>query len=725
MGHMSKKTSYRVRGLDCAEEVAVLKTLLGNREGILALDFDILNARMTVSHDPARISGDAIVAAVAAGGMTAVPWEERAAPPAESHWKRQGRLILTVASGALLAIGFAIHWTLSGSLSGALIAGETGRGRDALPLAVLLFYLGSIVAGAWYAAAKAVTAARQFRADMNLLMTVAIVGALAIGQWFEAATVAFLFALALVLEQWSLGRARRAIETLLDISPRMARTICPHDQDVVEKRVEEVEVDATVLVRPGEKIPLDGVVLRGSTTVNQAPITGESTPVAKTPGDDVFAATINEDGSFEFRVTKPFNDTTLAHLIHLVHEAQGRRAPAQRWVDRFAELYTPIMMALATLVILAPPLLWRGDWPEWTYRGLVMLVISCPCALVISTPVTIVSALAAAARNGVLIKGGLHLEAARTLRALCLDKTGTLTHGHPEVQEVFPLNGHTRQQILAKAAALETHSDHPLARAILRKAAAEGIDPPRAANVRATKGKGAEGEIDGRFFWIGSHRFLEEKGQEEPLVHDKAEQLEDAGHSVVIIGCADHVCGLISVADGVRDHARAALSDLKRLGIERIVMLTGDNLGTARAVAAATGVDEFRAELLPEDKLSAVTALVQSHGRVAMVGDGVNDAPAMAAATLGIAMGAMGADAAIETADVALMSDDLRKIPWLVGHSRRAFAVVRQNIVFALGLKSVFLVLALFGVATLWMAVGADMGASLLVIFNGLRLLRD
>ena len=719
---MSAKIDYKIQGMDCSEEVAILKKQVGSQPGVANMDFDVINARMTVTYDPARISPDELAAAVVAAGMKAIPWSERAKQAPLPFWQQRGRLIMTCASGILLLLGFVVHWLLHGSILDMLATGNESA-EHAFPLSSILLYVGAVIAGAWFVVPKAISAAKRLRPDMNFLMTVAVVGAMIIGEWFESAAVAFLFAVALWLEQWSVGRARRAITALMDLSPTMARYICPHDNDIMEQPAEMVPVGATVLVRPGEKIPLDGVVTKGATTVNQAPITGESIPVAKGPGDDVFAGTINEDGALEFKVTKAANDTTLARIIHLVQEAQSRRAPAEQWVEKFARYYTPTMMALAVAIVLVPPLFFSAAWMEWLYRGLVILVIACPCALVISTPVSIVSGLTAAARNGVLIKGGMYLEAVSQLRALALDKTGTLTYGHPEVQQITPFNSHTPEELLERAAALEAPSEHPLARAILQKAQDQGITVQRAEDFQAIKGKGAEAKINGTPFWIGSHRLMDEKGQETPEAHDKAEQLADAGHSVVAIGNDQHVCGLISVADGVRDNAPKAVQAIKHLGIRKVMMLTGDNEGTARAVAAVTGVDEFRAELLPEDKVEALETLVGEFGQVGMIGDGVNDAPAMAVATVGIAMGAIGTDAAIETADIALMSDDLSRLPWLIRHSHRTLGIIKQNITFALGLKLVFIVLALLGAASLWMAIAADMGASLLVIFNSLRLL--
>jgi Cd2+/Zn2+-exporting ATPase len=580
-----------------------------------------------------------------------------------------------------------------------------------------------VVCGAWYVFPKALQAARRLRPDMNFLMIVAVIGAILIGELFEAATVSFLFALSLLLEHWSVERARNAIGALLDLTPPTARYFCGGHGGYHEKPVAEVPLGAIVQVRPGEKIPLDGEIVKGTSAVNQAPITGESMPVFKQPGDEVYAGTINQEGVLEFRTTRAANDTTLARIIHMVESAQSRRARSQQWVDRFSIYYTPSMIGLAIVTTLLLPLLTAASWSEGIYRGLVILVIACPCALVISTPVSIVSALTASARNGVLIKGGLYLEAAGRLRVLAMDKTGTLTQGQPEVQVMVPLNGHTEAELLARAAALEATSEHPLARAILRRAREAGLEVVPAEHFQALPGKGGEGSIDGRTFWIGSHRLMHEKGQETPEIHARAEQLEDAGHTVIALGNDRHVCGLISIADRLRANVPEILAKVRQAGVGQVVMLTGDNEGTARAIAAQAGVDEYRCELLPEDKVEAIGRLVREHQHVAMVGDGVNDAPAMAAATFGIAMGAMGTDAALETADVALMADDLGKLPWLIRHSHRTLRNIQQNIGFALGLKLLFIILTMFGLATLWMAIAADTGVTLLVVFNSLRLL--
>jgi Zn2+/Cd2+-exporting ATPase len=448
-------------------------------------------------------------------------------------------------------------------------------------------------------------------------------------------------------------------------------------------------------------------------------------PVLKSPGGTVFAGTINGDGALEVECTRPAGDTTLAHIVRMVGEAQSRRAPSEQWVERFARVYTPAVMAVALLTLVVPPLLLGGAWSDWLYRALVLLVIGCPCALVISTPVSIVAALAAAARHGVLVKGGLYLETPGRLKAIALDKTGTLTEGQPRVVEVIPMGGHDASDLLGIVAALESRSEHPLAKAILAHAGDRGVAPSPAEEFRILPGKGASARIGGHAYWLGSHRYLEERGQETPDVHARLVAMTGAGRTVVVVGDESHVCGLIAVADRVRPGAAAAVQAMRRQGIEHVAMLTGDNRGTAKAIARETGVDEIHAELLPAEKVKAVEDLVSRYGAVAMVGDGVNDAPAMAQATLGIAMGAAGSDAAIETADVALMSDDLSKVPWLIGHSRRALSIIRQNIALSLSVKALFVVLTFAGHASLWAAIAADMGASLLVIANGLRLLRE
>lgn len=717
-----QKITFKIEDLDCAEECRVLKRTLKGQKGIERLDFDVINRQMFVVYNANKTDSEKILTLIQSTGMQATIWEDGKKTPALTFWKKYGRLITCIASGCFLLIGFIAH--IIGDFGWSDILG-TIPGYKVLPIYLLIPYLGAIICGGWFVFPKAYSSAKHLRPDINLLMVIAILGAMAIGQWFEGATVAFLFSLALLLESWSIERARRAISSLLDLSPTLARVIEKDHKKIVEKRVEDVNIDDRVLVRPGEKIPLDGVVVKGESSVNQAPITGESMPVPKFENDQVFAGTINEDGALEFRVTKGANDTTLARIINMVQQARTRRAKSEQWVNHFARVYTPLMMALAIIVIFIPPLFFNVSWMDAIYRGLVLLVIACPCALVISTPVTIVSALTSSARNGVLIKGGVYLEAAGKLDALAFDKTGTVTMGRPSVQRIIPLNQHSEEELLQIAAGLEFSSEHPLARAILKKAEEKNISFKPAENFQISKGLGAEGTIDNTRFWIGSHRFMHEKGRKEnEEAHRLAIELEDAGHSVIAIGDFTHICGLISIADEPRPYLYEIISAIKGLGIKMIVMLTGDNLATAKAIAEKVHFDKFFAELMPEDKVSAIEDLTKIYKTVAMVGDGVNDAPAMAVSSFGIAMGAMGTDAAFETADIVLMSDDLKQIPWLIRHSRRALKIVKQNIYFSLCIKAIFIVLAFLGFASLWMAIGADTGASLLVIFNGLRLLK-
>ena len=720
---MQRRATFHIAELDCAAEAAVLWRELETAPGIEQLDFDVVQARMTVRFDDAVVQPAAIITRVAEAGMHASLADERRSVVTESFWWDSSQFWVSVVSGGSIALKLASDAWQSGSFVQAWQGdGAVGSNR--------LTYLIPIILATWHVWPRAGAALRRRRPDMNLLMCIAVVGAWIIGESLEAAVTAWLFSVAVLLEHWSMDRTRRAIAALLDLTPPTARVCCAAHGTVEEQPVAQVAVGATVVVQPGERIPLDGEVLTGRSAVNEAPITGESAPVEKQPGHEVFAGTINGDGVIEFRVTGPAHDTTLARMVHLVQEAQSHRSPRQQWVEHFAVVYTPAMLALAAGIVIVPPLVqWMSGhdpaWLTWVYRGLVVLVIACPCALVISTPVSFVSALTAAVRRGVLVKGGLHLETAARISAVALDKTGTLTHGQPEVQSVVPFNGHSSRELLERAAALESHSTHPLARAIVRRAEADAVTIPHADDVRSLGGRGVEGLFDGRPFWIGSHRLMHEQGGETDEIHQQAIALEDAGHTVVAVGNAEHVCGLISIADQMRSDARDAVRQLRSLGIRQVVLLTGDSQQTAREVARLADVDAWHAELLPEDKLRLVEELKSRYGTVAMIGDGVNDAPAMAASTLGIAMGEVGTAAAIETADVVLMADDLSRLPWLIRHARRTLAIVQQNIAFALGLKLLFVVLTLFGWASLWAAIAADTGATLLVIFNGLRLLRD
>jgi Cd2+/Zn2+-exporting ATPase len=714
---------FKIEGMDCGDEVATLKRELAGIVADERLSFDLINGRMSVAGEPNAELVARIERAVAATGMSATVWQEGAAAESGAEdARRRTQTSLTIASGVFAAAGLAIHAIQAGDLVSAL--SETPGGSAPPPIAAIVSYAAAISCGARYVAPKALLAARRLRPDMNLLMIVAVTGAVAIGQWFEAATVSFLFALSLALEAWSLGRARRAVAALMELAPEIATV---KDAGGAEREVAagDVPLGAHIVVRPGERVPLDGRVRAGESELNQAPITGESVPVAVAPGAIVYAGTINGEGALEIETTKIASDTTLARIIRMVGSAHSRRAPTEQWVEGFARIYTPIVMVLATIVFLAPPLFFGGSWETWFYRALVLLVIACPCALVISTPVSVVAALAGAAKQGVLIKGGVHLETPAKLRAVAMDKTGTLTEGRPYVVEIAVFGGRTEVELLAFAAALEARSEHPLAKAILTEAAARDASFSPGEGVQAVRGKGVVGRVGGSDAWLGSRIMLEERGAlaSSPEALARADTLTGAGRTVVAIGDAQSVWGLIAVADAVRPEARKIVADLHAAGIERVVMLTGDNRATAERIAGETGVDEVQAELLPEMKLRAVEALVARYGAVAMIGDGVNDAPAMARANVGVAMGAVGSDAAIETADIALMQDDLSRLPWLIRHSKAAVAVIRQNIAFSIGVKAVFTVLTLIGAASLWGAIAADVGASLLVVLNGLRLM--
>jgi len=681
---------FFVRGMDCAHEMALLRAELDGMEGVEEIGFDLTRARMVVSGPVARA---VVQAAVARTGMRAEPWDERG----EQHDP------LLQISTALSGAAF-----LAGALSGM-------AGGSTIP-----FYLVAVAAGIWRVVPRALGAVRHLRPDMHLLMTIAIAGAMAIGEWTEAAAVAFLYSLSLALEAWSVGRARNAVEALLELAPAEA-TLLESGQRVPAG---EVAVGAQILVKPGERVALDGIVRGGESEIDESPITGESMPVAKAAGASVYAGSMNGSGALEVETTHTADDTMVAHMVRLVEQAGEKRSRSERWVEHFARYYTPAVMALAVVILVAPPLLWSEAWSESLYRALVLLVIACPCALVISTPVSIVAGLTSAARHGVLIKGGDHLETPARLRCVALDKTGTLTFGRPEVVEVVAYDDHDEDEVLARAAAVEARSEHPIGRAVVKAARARGIEVTEARDVQATGGKGIEGVVAGKRYFVGSHRWLDELRDEDARIHDRLEELAGAGRSVLFVGSERHVCGLIAVADDVRPDARAHIEALHAAGVGHIVMLTGDNRPTADAIAARTGVDEVRAELLPDQKVAAIEELEARHGPVAMVGDGINDAPAMMRSSLGIAMGAAGTDAAIETADIALMRDDLSRLPWLVAHSRRTLAIIRQNVTAALIVKAAFVVLTFAGTASLWAAITADMGVSLAVVFNALRLLR-
>jgi Cd2+/Zn2+-exporting ATPase len=694
------ESTFKIEGMDCHEEVALLEKRLKRLAGLEALDADVLGQRLRVKYDAAKVSTASIAEAVAQTGMRAWLEHEEARPDHSGTIRTR----LVALSGVALAIGLGLQFTRFGRLAW-------------VPFAA------AIVLAGIHTARRSLASVRAGLLDINVLMLVAVVGAMALGQWSEGASVVFLFALAQLLETRAMERARGAIRALMDLAPAEA-TVRRGDAEVVAP-VDDVRVGDVVIVRPGEKIPLDGTLVAGDSHVNQAPVTGESLPVEKKRGDEVFAGTINGRGAIEIAVTRLRGDSTLAHIIHLVERAQAQRAPSQTFVDRFARVYTPAVLSFAVLVAFLPPLAFGASWTTWIYRSLVLLVISCPCALVISTPVSIVSALAAAARKGVLIKGGARLERLAAVRCVAFDKTGTLTKGVLRVHDVVPVNGADRSEILRLAASLETRSEHPLGRAIVQRADSDGIPVTAASGFQALPGRGAEATIGEDRVIVGSHRLFEERSMCSPELERALEQLESHGCSTVMVGAGSGAIGVIGVADEPRESARGAVEILRAHGVEHVVLLTGDHEPAARTLAHGLGLDDFRAGLLPEDKVLAVHELRARYGALAMVGDGVNDAPALAAADVGIAMGVAGTDAALETADVALMADELLKIPYVLRLGRATTRNIRANIGFSLALKSAFLVMAVIGAATLWMAVMADMGASLLVIGNALSLLRE
>ena len=705
-----KQSTFVIANMDCPTEEALIRKRLGAVPGIEELAFNLMERRLTVGH---RLPDDGpILGALGEIGMRAGPQQPAACTSCASDRAAEApavpartRLLMAVSGTAALAAE-ALAWS----------------GADETSLPVIGLALLSIATGGLGTLKKGWIALKTFTLNMNFLMSVAMIGAVAIGEWPEAAVVIFLFALAELIETLSLERARNAVRGLMAMAPETA-TVRLENGAWVERPAAQIQIGQTLRVKPGERIPLDGVVTAGASAVNQAPITGESMPVEKAAGDAVFAGTVNERGAFEFRVTANKGGTTLDRIIHTVQEAQGQRAPTQRFVDQFARYYTPAVVAFAVLVALLPPLFFGAAFLDWFYKALVMLVIACPCALVISTPVTVVSGLAAAARHGILVKGGVHLENGRRIKAVALDKTGTLTHGRPQLTDVVPLNARPADELLQLAASVDAHSEHPVAAAIVAAWQEPGRPLLDVNAFEALAGRGAKGTVAGQLYYVGNHRLVEELAVCGPHVEEVLQRLEREGKTAVVLVTEREPLCVFGVADTVRGHSAEAIRDLHALGVVS-VMLTGDNRTTARAIADQVGIDDARGDLLPEDKLAAIDELIARHGEVGMVGDGINDAPALARASIGFAMGAAGTDTAIETADVALMDDDLRKLPRFIELSRRTSHVLWQNISLALGIKAVFFALALAGQATLWMAVFADMGASLLVVGNGLRLLR-
>jgi Zn2+/Cd2+-exporting ATPase len=705
-------TVFRISSMDCASEESEIRRALEPITGIRGLSFQ-LGARTLAIDAPADLVLQALEV-IRRAGFDPQPIQPLGDEP--SHSENDGHEH-NFSSGIGRMVGALVLAVLAESVS--------YFAPDALPWKVLGMAVAAIAIGlagldtykkGWFAL-------RNGKLNINALMTVAVTGAFLLGQWPEAAMVMALYAIAELIEAKAVDRARNAIKGLLALAPDTAEVQQQAGWQTMP--VKSVELGAIVRIKPGERVPLDGVVTAGNSTINQAPATGESIPVDKAVGDAVFAGTINETGALEFKVTAAANNSTLARIIHAVEQAQGTRAPTQRFVDRFAGVYTPVVFALALAVVVLMPLLTSVTWMEAAYKALVLLVIACPCALVISTPVTVVSGLAAAAKKGILIKGGVHLETARKLKAIALDKTGTITEGKPKLVEWLLVDPSANKTEMGRIAlSLAANSDHPVSRAIAAGLVAQNAEQAVSVDgFAALVGRGVQGAIQGQDYVMGNHRLIEERGQCSPSLEAVLKTHEEAGRTVTLLASTAGVLALFAVADTIKNSSKAAITDLKDLGVTP-VMLTGDNAATAKALAVQAGIDDARGNLLPEDKLTAIKDMQQRYGATGMSGDGINDAPALAQADIGFAMGGMGTDIAMEAADVVIMNDDLRRIASTIRLSRATHAVLWQNIALALGIKAVFLVLAVFGTATMWMAVFADMGASLLVVFNGLRLLR-
>ncbi len=694
--------AFQVKGITCLDCAQKFEKAIGELPGVTSVSLNTMTGKL-------MITGQVDLERICRLGLE----ENYTIYPKDGQYDQAGyqqtekvdwEFRRTILSGLFLLLGYGLDklgWT-------------TGF--------FVILYFTAAVLGGWGNFRKAARALPRANFNMSVLMSVAVVGAMIIGEYEEGASVAFLFAVSEMLESWTMDKARRSIRELMDIAPKVARI--RRNGLETDLSVEEIRVGDVMVIRPSEKIAMDGTIVKGESSVNQAAITGESMPVEKGPGAGVFAGTLNINGALEVEVTKLVQDTTIAKIIHMVEEAQSRRAPSQAFVERFAAVYTPIVLVLAVGIALVPPLFSGLEWAPWIYRGLALLVVACPCALVVSTPVAIVSAISVAAQNGVLIKGGIHLEEAGSLSAIAFDKTGTLTKGAPAVTDIIPLNGVSEAMLLNIAASLEARSEHPLAAAIVKAAKERKMDLFAAEDFCSLAGRGVQATVNGETVYIGNPRFFSELAISTETIALQVERLQDEGKTVMLVGTGEKFFGMIAVADEVRADSAKTIVDLKQAGIRHVIMLTGDNAATAKSIAAKVGSDEFRAELLPQDKVTAIEELLKNHGKVAMVGDGINDAPAMAMATVGIAMGGAGTDTALETADIVLMADDLSKLPFTMRLSRAAMSIIRQNITFSLAIKLIAVLAVFPGWLTLWLAIMADMGASILVTFNSLRLLR-
>lgn len=697
-------TTFKVSNMDCADEIKAINEAL-NVDGITKIQANLMASTVQVIHSP-EITIEFLKNKIETTVVRIVHEDVN-----QAKSQNRNRIFWVTGSGLLLIIGLLIQWF------------EIDGYFDEI------FFFAAIVLGGSLVFPKALGSIRRRTLDMNVLMTVAAIGAVAIGEHSEAAAVVFLFSLSELLESLSVQRARRAIQELLKITPQKA-SLVKADGSTEEIAIESLQISQVIRVKAGESIPVDGTVTSGASSVNQAPLTGEAMPVVKNIGDSVFAGTINQEGSLEVKIAKLFSDTKISQVIKLVAEAQGQRATSQKFVDRFAEIYTPTVLVLAILTFLIPPLFFAGGWHDWLYKALVLLVIACPCALVISTPVSIVSSLTALAKKGVLVKGGAILEVLGNIRALAVDKTGTLTEGKPKVQKIVQIGSATEEKILEIAASLEAHSTHPLALAILKSAEEKNIKIKSISNFSNVPGYGVKAVIEGHEYLLGNHKFAHESGICSSELEKTLHSLEEQSFSVVVVGhkphnnCAGEVLGIIALGDNIREGVQATLQRIKNVGVEKIIMLSGDNQKTAIAIGSTVGIESAYGDLLPEDKVKHIEKLKSEYVTVAMIGDGINDAPAMAKSSVGIAMGFVGSDTAIETADMTLMTDDLNQVAISIKAGRRTLRVIKFNIAFALITKAIFLVLTFLGHSNLWLAVAADTGASLLVIMNSLRLLK-
>ena len=704
MSKASKQTTYRVDGLTCTNCAGKFEKNVKNLEGVT-------DAKVNFGAGKISVYGETSISQIEKAGafenLRITNEKDYSNTPAmkESFLKKNWHLVVSI---IFILLAF-VSQNISGEDS----------------TTTIILYVIAIVVGGFNLFKEGIANLIKLDFTMESLMTIAIIGASIIGEWAEGSIVVILFALSEVLERYSMDKARQSIRSLMDIAPKEALI----RRDDVEQMiaVSDIQIGDIMIIKPGQKIAMDGVVIKGYSAINQSAITGESIPVEKKVDDEVFAGTLNEEGLLEVKVTKHVEDTTISKIIHLVEEAQGERAPAQAFVDKFAKYYTPTIMLIALLVVVVPPLFFGGDWDTWVYQGLSLLVVGCPCSLVISTPVSIVSAIGNSAKNGVLVKGGIYLEEIGGLQAIAFDKTGTLTKGKPVVTDFVPYSEHMNEQkSLSIITALETLSQHPLASAIISKAMVDNVDYKSIEidNFSSITGKGVKGDVDGTTYYIGSSKLFESSLENSQSIFQLYQSLQKQGKTAMLFGTESNILAIIAVADEIRESSKEVIAQLHKLGIAHTIMLTGDNNDTAQFIGKEIGVSDIKAELMPEDKLTYIKELKQTYGKVAMIGDGVNDAPALAASTVGIAMGGAGTDTALETADVALMGDDLKKLPFIVNLSRKTLKIIKQNITFSLGIKLLALLLVLPGWLTLWIAIVADMGATLLVTLNGLRLMK-